>query len=904
MVRAVVRALLELLPLLPLVAVRAYATPPPPLYQKVNGGQYIDGGEPLTMLSIASTPSAGKVQSLYNDSGDLLYFFRSELLGTVMGRLSNTKSWDFWSRSGWSHSPQSTPTAISHIHAVYPLMKIFTDPLVPRGLLGAMSVGIRLGGNSFDHHGFYSHFRFDGSTFRQWKEGSTYDEFYSRHLISDWSLKGMDFEFDGANLGVMVAFTESADAPAKRFAKFGIYAHADPHQPWSTFQDVFPSSTAVSYSSPRITKLGNSNEYLLTFRATGGGLSGTDLRAAILQIDLERGPTWRWWSTSGWQTGGTYAFAGVGNVSLGSQEQVWVTDGNLSLVTFDGYALRETVYNNFSRTFSTPLTISPGGENTKIFSLVKDALGTLWLITGDGTSVYVRKKFLGSTTWTTRELVYTGTSTTLPVGVNFVGPAHDPLIFITEEIANYKTRLAAISPASSFWNGEQPLSTAPPPNTTSLPPAGLSFVKGVTNWQPDLAYQNSLSQAGPIGVDRDGTVYATRYGLTSLIVGATTSVGPSNNRAWGNYWDHLRLPGGVAVNNARNEVYVTSSLAGDSGMSLGNFGQLQRWDVDMRSSNVGYWSAPFTPFPSGFDSIYRPYILPDGFSWPNDVAYNSVKNRVYVVNSLEHKVMMYTPTDDPTPFSKGGLFESSIDPSNLGSVRGLVSLLITQGMLKPTPTDASKLTWQTTNFRGDVVTFLMSQSLYWQLAPLGDHIDFLRNVNNHYKSRFGKLTNVGSIGSYGSGSGQFKFPTAVDTDALGNLYVLDGENHRVQKWTWSGNNLVFNKAWGTLGRGNGQFLYPVDLAVDQIAKRLYVTDSIQKRIQAFDLNGSYLFQWNSYTDTQGTQIKFDRMNGIGFDSSRGLLHIGANNNVISFCDTSAARSCRQKILSATLFAIQ
>ena len=37
-------------------------------------------------------------------------------------------------------------------------------------------------------------------------------------------------------------------------------------------------------------------------------------------------------------------------------------------------------------------------------------------------------------------------------------------------------------------------------------------------------------------------------------------------------------------------------------------------------------------------------------------------------------------------------------------------------------------------------------------------------------------------GSLGSGDGQFNYPTALATDAAGNVYVADTGNHRIQKF--------------------------------------------------------------------------------------------------------------------------
>ncbi|TMQ56414.1 MAG: hypothetical protein E6K72_05275, partial [Candidatus Eisenbacteria bacterium] len=50
-------------------------------------------------------------------------------------------------------------------------------------------------------------------------------------------------------------------------------------------------------------------------------------------------------------------------------------------------------------------------------------------------------------------------------------------------------------------------------------------------------------------------------------------------------------------------------------------------------------------------------------------------------------------------------------------------------------------------------------------------------------------------GSFGTGNGQFQYPTGVATDAAGNVYVVDPVvNHRIQKFTGAGAYLT---QWGS-----------------------------------------------------------------------------------------------------------
>ena len=52
-------------------------------------------------------------------------------------------------------------------------------------------------------------------------------------------------------------------------------------------------------------------------------------------------------------------------------------------------------------------------------------------------------------------------------------------------------------------------------------------------------------------------------------------------------------------------------------------------------------------------------------------------------------------------------------------------------------------------------------------------------------------------GSAGSGPGQFNNPERVALDALGNVYVVDAGNNRIQKFG-SGATGIHRTSWGTL----------------------------------------------------------------------------------------------------------
>ncbi len=61
----------------------------------------------------------------------------------------------------------------------------------------------------------------------------------------------------------------------------------------------------------------------------------------------------------------------------------------------------------------------------------------------------------------------------------------------------------------------------------------------------------------------------------------------------------------------------------------------------------------------------------------------------------------------------------------------------------------------------------------------------------------------------------------------------------VQKFTGSG---TFVTKWGTKGTKDGEFMLPIDVAVDR-NDNVYVTDFSYSRVQKFTENGSFLMKW-------------------------------------------------------------
>lgn len=107
----------------------------------------------------------------------------------------------------------------------------------------------------------------------------------------------------------------------------------------------------------------------------------------------------------------------------------------------------------------------------------------------------------------------------------------------------------------------------------------------------------------------------------------------------------------------------------------------------------------------------------------------------------------------------------------------------------------------------------------------------------------GKVMKVlGVKGIPGTDDKHFNKPTDLAFAPDGSLYVSDGYgNNRVVKFSPKGAFLV---DWGRKGSKPGEFDLPHGITVDSEG-RVYVADRSNSRIQVFDADGKFLYEWKS-----------------------------------------------------------
>ncbi|MFX0146007.1 MAG: PA14 domain-containing protein, partial [Candidatus Hodarchaeota archaeon] len=110
-------------------------------------------------------------------------------------------------------------------------------------------------------------------------------------------------------------------------------------------------------------------------------------------------------------------------------------------------------------------------------------------------------------------------------------------------------------------------------------------------------------------------------------------------------------------------------------------------------------------------------------------------------------------------------------------------------------------------------------------------------------------------GSPGSGDGQLNQPTDVAVDGVGNLYIVDTENERVQVWDWDGQYL---RQWRITAANtvDGPHI------VWGMSDLLFLTDPEMAQVHIYDRDGGVLAFWGEHGSLEG---QFSKPIGVGFD---------------------------------------
>ena len=139
-----------------------------------------------------------------------------------------------------------------------------------------------------------------------------------------------------------------------------------------------------------------------------------------------------------------------------------------------------------------------------------------------------------------------------------------------------------------------------------------------------------------------------------------------------------------------------------------------------------------------------------------------------------------------------------------------------------------------------------------------DHHIYVFDQDGHLKN---------TIGSYGSGDGQFNGPCGISITGE-VMYIADWGNHRIQKLTTGGK---FLHEFGEEGSGQGQFRWPRGVLVDSKNRVIVSNRNNNNRIQIFSEDGDWLL---TIDGTGSGDNCFQSPWGLSLDP-QGNIHVAA-----------------------------
>ena len=136
------------------------------------------------------------------------------------------------------------------------------------------------------------------------------------------------------------------------------------------------------------------------------------------------------------------------------------------------------------------------------------------------------------------------------------------------------------------------------------------------------------------------------------------------------------------------------------------------------------------------------------------------------------------------------------------------------------------------------------------------------STDNHRVVVYDALTGqrLPDMGKRGKEKGEFNLPRDAVVAPDGSIYVVDGGNFRVQKFSSDGK---FVSTWGSIGRQSGQFSRPKEVATDKDGN-VYVVDTAFGNFQIFNSEGALLLAIGSRSNTDGP-ARYSLPSGIAVD---------------------------------------
>ena len=178
----------------------------------------------------------------------------------------------------------------------------------------------------------------------------------------------------------------------------------------------------------------------------------------------------------------------------------------------------------------------------------------------------------------------------------------------------------------------------------------------------------------------------------------------------------------------------------------------------------------------------------------------------------------------------------------------------------------------------------MSGQGFWtpqDFALAGDTMYVLSRGAEELGQRVSRVTLdhqfLGQFGAFGRGDGQFVWPRSIALDDDGNVYASDDFLNRVSVFDSEG---AFVSSWGEGGHDKGQLNGPCGMAFDPEGNML-VVDSQNHRVQKFTKEGKHLGSFGKQGDGEG---KFNLPWGLCLDDAGNVYVADWKNNRVQKFD--------------------
>jgi sugar lactone lactonase YvrE len=143
-------------------------------------------------------------------------------------------------------------------------------------------------------------------------------------------------------------------------------------------------------------------------------------------------------------------------------------------------------------------------------------------------------------------------------------------------------------------------------------------------------------------------------------------------------------------------------------------------------------------------------------------------------------------------------------------------------------------------------------------------------------------------GSAGTGDGQFIYPTDIAWDSKGHVFVAEyGDNDRVQVFDGSVDPPQMLYKFGAFGNGDGQFSRPQSMVIDNDI--VYITDACNHRIVVFKADGTFVRNMGAVGSGLG-QFRFPY--GLDEDHDGHLIVCEFGNNRVQMIDKETGRGIK------------